>query len=143
MGSRRRQRLTARLVDTSAYSAFLRGHEGVRLAVQQAERLVLTPVVLGELHAGFRSGNRRRANEGELARFLDSPRVDTVPVDAETADRYAAILYALRSAGTPIPTNDVWIAASAMQHGLRVLTTDTHYQRVGQVIVDFFESEEQ
>ncbi len=59
-------------------------------------------------------------------------------MDAETAERYGAIVHALRTAGTPIPTNDLWIAASAMQHGLRVLTTDAHYNRVAQILVEFF-----
>jgi len=60
-------------------------------------------------------------------------------LDQETAARYAAILNTLRNAGTPIPTNDIWIAATAMQHGLRLLTTDAHYVKVPQVIVDFLE----
>lgn len=59
--------------------------------------------------------------------------------DAETSERYAVILDSLREAGTPIPTNDVWIAASAMQHGLRLLTTDAHYRNVAQVIVDYLD----
>jgi predicted nucleic acid-binding protein len=59
-------------------------------------------------------------------------------VDAETAERYAVILNSLWKAGTPIPTNDIWIAATAMQHGLHLLTTDGHYQEVSQIIVDYF-----
>lgn len=108
-------------------------------AVQRADRIVLTPVVLGELRAGFVRGTRRGKNEAELARFRESPRVDLVDLDEGTADRYAAIVESLRGAGKPIPTNDVWIAASAMQHGLRVMTTDAHFRHVAQVIVDFFD----
>ncbi len=100
---------------------------------------MLTPVVLGELRAGFVRGARRGKNEAELARFRESPRVEVVDLDAGTADRYAAIVESLRTAGAPIPTNDVWIAASAMQHGLRLLTTDTHFRHVAQVIVDLFD----
>lgn len=132
--------MTASLLDTSAYSAFMRGHEELKLALQRTDRIVLTPIVLGELGAGFRAGARHKKNEAELRRFLSSPRVDVVAVDAETAERYAVILHALRQAGTPIPTNDIWIAASAMQHGLRVLTTDVHYTRIPQVIVERFET---
>ena len=127
------------LLDTSAYSAFMRGHEELRLALQRTDRIVLTPVVLGELGAGFRAGARLKKNTGELRRFLASPRVDVVAVDAETAERYAVIIHTLRKAGTPIPTNDIWIAASAMQHGLRVFTTDVHYDRIPQIIVERFE----
>ena len=124
------------ILDTSAYSAFMRGHPEVKTALQEAEQIHLNPVVLGELLAGFRRGKRTRKNVGELRTFLSSPRVSLVDVNEETAERYSVILNSLWAAGTPIPTNDIWIAASAMQHGLRVLTTDDHYQKVTQIIVD-------
>ena len=124
------------ILDTSAYSAFMRGHPEVKIALQEAEQIYLNPVILGELLAGFRRGKRTRKNMGELRTFLSSPRVSLVDVNQETAERYAVILNSLWVAGTPIPTNDIWIAASAMQHGLRVLTTDDHYQKVTQIIVD-------
>ncbi|MBI4541783.1 MAG: type II toxin-antitoxin system VapC family toxin [Gemmatimonadetes bacterium] len=126
------------VLDTSAYAALLRGHASVSASVQQVERLVLPAVALGELRAGFLGGARRRANEAGLASFLASPRVDVGRIDAETATYYAAIVVGLRRAGTSIPTNDVWIAASAMQHGLPVLTTDAHFERVPQIIVERF-----
>jgi tRNA(fMet)-specific endonuclease VapC len=131
--------LTGGLLDTSAYSAFMRGHADLKLALQRAEQIVLTPIVLGELRAGFRAGARVRKNEEELRRFLASPRVTVVAVDAETGERYAVILHTLRTAGTPIPTNDIWIAASAMQHGLRVITTDAHYTKIPQILLERFE----
>lgn len=126
------------LLDTSAYSAFMRGDPEVKLVVQQAEEICLSPVILGELLAGFMRGKWRKKNQRELRAFLASPRVNLVNMDEETAERYAVILYSLWTAGTPIPTNDVWIAASAMQHGLRLVTTDAHHQKVGQVIVEYF-----
>lgn len=125
-------------LDTSAYSAFMRGHDALQTALQEVDEIVFNPVILGELRAGFRLGRHRRKNEDELARFLASPRVRVVSIDEETAVRYAVILTALRGAGTPIPTNDVWIAASAMQHGLGVFTTDPHYEKVRQIIVERF-----
>jgi predicted nucleic acid-binding protein len=94
-------------------------------------------VVLGELRAGFMRGKWRVKNERELREFLSSPRVNVVGLDDATAERYAVILNSLWKTGTPIPTNDIWIAASAMQHGLRILTLDAHYQKVSQVIVDY------
>lgn len=127
------------LLDTSGYSAFMRGHQEVKSAIQRAEEIAVTPIVIGELLAGFLRGKNRRKNERELEEFLASPRVQTLIVDAETSARYAVIVTSLREAGTPIPTNDIWIAASAMQHGLRLLTTDAHYRTVEQVIVDFYE----
>lgn len=132
--------MTAILLDTSAYSAFMRGHAALKLALQDADRIALTPIVLGELGAGFRAGARQKKNEAELHRFLASPRVHVVAVDPDTAERYAVILHGLRRAGTPIPTNDIWIAASAMQHGLRILTTDVHYTRIPQVLVERYET---
>lgn len=128
------------MLDTSAYSAFMKGHPEVKLALQHAEEIYLNPVILGELLAGFRRGRHKKKNEKELRVFLSSPRVQVVDMDEDTAERYAVILDSLWSAGTPISTNDIWIAASAMQHGLRVLTTDTHYQRVTQVVADYFET---
>ena len=126
------------LLDTSAYSAFMRCHEDIRQILQEAEQITLTPVVLGELYAGFARGRHRRKNERELRLFLSSPRVHLVSIDDETAERYAFILTGLRSAGTPIPTNDIWIAASAMQYGVVVVTTDEHYEKMAQVIVERF-----
>jgi tRNA(fMet)-specific endonuclease VapC len=127
------------LLDTSGYSAFMRGHDEIKAALQRADEIYLTPVVLGELLAGFMWGRHRRKNERELQVFGESPRVTVADLDGETARRYAVIVSALRSAGTPVPTNDIWIAASAMQHGLSILTTDAHYTRIPQVLVDFFE----
>lgn len=132
--------MTRIALDTSAYSAFMRGHRGVAEALRHAEEIVVSPVVLGELHAGFRKGTRRSDNERELAAFVGSPRVRVAVVDAETADRYAEIVTFLRRAGTPIPTNDVWIAAGAMEHGLQVVTSDPHFKWVPQVLVDLHEA---
>lgn len=130
--------MTRVLLDTSAYSAFKRGHEKVLGRLGDVDEIVLNTIVLGELHAGFRKGSRRRRNEEELKSFLASPRVFVFGLGEETAERYATILEALRKAGTPIPTNDVWIASTAMEHGLSVLTTDGHYKHVGQIIVEHF-----
>jgi tRNA(fMet)-specific endonuclease VapC len=127
------------LLDTSAYSALLRGDARVRDALRAARTVRLNPVVLGELLAGFLRGRHRRKNEAELARFLSSPRVAVVPIDAGTAERYALIVASLRRRGKPIPSNDLWIAASAAQHGLRLLTLDAHYLAVEQVLVEHFE----
>jgi len=130
--------LTEILLDTSGYSAFLRGHPGVGEAVRGADLLCVNPVVLGELIDGFSRGDRAGKNFAELKTFLASPRVDVVDIDVETARRYSKILGSLRKSGTPIPTNDLWIAASAMQYGLRVVTTDAHFLRVTEILVDHF-----
>jgi predicted nucleic acid-binding protein len=128
--------VTRILADTSAYSAFFRGHPGVKGLFQRVDEIVINPVVLGELRAGFIAGERRRKNERDLELFLNSPRVSVAPVDEETSGCYAAIVQGLRVAGTPIPTNDIWIAASAMQHGLRVITTDRHFAKIPQILCE-------
>ncbi len=128
------------LVDTSAYSAFMRGHPAIKSSLQRADEIVVNTIVLGELAAGFIKGRRRGKNQEELRRFLSSPRVNVVDVTEETAERYGVILNSLWKAGTPIPTNDIWIAASAMEHGLQIVTTDAHYQKIAQVMVEHFSS---
>ena len=128
------------MMDTSAYVAFLRGNPGVKEAVQEADEIVLNPVVLGELRAGFLMGRNEKKNRAILKDFLSSPRVIIAEIDEETSERYAVVVHSLRMKGTPIPTNDLWIAASAMQHGLRVLTTDKHYLEVPQIITEYFEA---
>ena len=122
------------LLDTSAYSALFRGDEQVKVILQEVEEAVLTPVILGELLAGFSSGRFETRNRELLKEFLATPRVCVYPVDAETSERYAAVWLHLRQQGTPIPTNDLWIAASAMQHGLKVLTADRHFLKIPQIL---------
>ena len=127
------------LLDTSAYSAFKRGHAQLVAALRQAVLIVLTPIVLGELLSGFARGSREARNRAELERFLQSPRVKILPVGQETAERFAVIYRSLRESGTPIPSNDMWIAASAMEHGLRVLTTDAHFRRVPMILTHWID----
>jgi predicted nucleic acid-binding protein len=121
-------------IDTSAYSASTLGHTDVVYLLREAEQIYVNAVVLGELLAGFAAGNRRERNTNALHRFLDSPRIDIVDIDEETAERYAVIHSGLRASGTLIPTNDIWIAASAMQYGLPLLTLDDHFTRIPQIV---------
>jgi tRNA(fMet)-specific endonuclease VapC len=124
------------ILDTSAYSAFLRGNAEVARAIQEADEITLTPVILGEILAGFLLGTHEKKNRSVLREFLASPRVKIRDLDEETSERYAAIFAYLRERGTPIPTNDIWIAASAMQYGLKLITTDAHYRKVPQIIAE-------
>lgn len=134
--------MRALLVDTNAYSAFMRGDAAIVEAIAHAERLHFSAMVLGELLGGFAAGNREAANRAELARFLASPRVSVLPVTADTADSYALVYAGLRRKGQPIPANDLWIAASALEHGCGLLTLDAHFRqvdglRVGARLEDF------
>ena len=127
------------LLDTSAYAAFLRDQPGVKAAVREASEVFLSPIVLGELRSGFLKGRRAAENESRLAEFLASPRCRVPVIDDETAHRYAAIHDFLRRQGTPVSPNDLWIAASAAQHGLIVITLDGGFDRIPHVLVRRFE----
>ncbi len=124
------------LIDTNIYSLAMRGEPSVLDILQQLDEIGFTVVSLGELLVGFRGGSRETENRLELGRFLDSPRVRVLTIDEETAEFYATIILALKRAGTPIPTNDIWIAALAQRHGLPVYTKDAHFEVVpGLVLV--------
>ena len=120
-------------LDTSAYSNFRRGNEEVATLLDRAELVGVPTVALGELRTGFLLGGRQQRNEAELDAFLDSSVVEVLPVDAVTSRHYAEIVAELRKAGTPVPTNDIWIAATAARNGTTVLTCDDHFERIGRV----------
>lgn len=120
-------------LDTSAYSHFKRGHTEVVDLLDSADWIGVTAVVLGELRAGFGLGKRRTANERELGRFLANPVVHVLVVDDDAAQIYADIVVALRAAGTPIPTNDIWIAAVSAREAATVLTFDGHFAAIARV----------
>jgi len=125
------------MLDTSAYSAYLRGNADVKRAIREADEIYLNPVVLGELYAGFAHGGKEKRNREILRELLASPRVQVAVIDEETSERYAAIISYLWAKGTPLPTNDLWISATAMQFGLKLVTTDSHYRNVPQIIVEY------
>lgn len=128
------------IVDTCAYSEFMRNRKPIVDAIARALVIVVPPIVLGELEAGFRHGSHAERNRATLQAFLSSPRVRIPPISSATATRYGAILDYLRGNGTPIPTNDVWIAAVAMEGGWPVLTTDRHFLKMPQVLVEFYDT---
>ena len=118
------------LLDTDAYSALKRAHPIVVEIVRRSEELLLSTVVAGELLYGFRCGTRYESNRDELEQFAASPFVTVVPVTLTTADRFSGIAARLKARGKPIPTNDMWIAAQAMETGAELLSFDRHYEWV-------------
>lgn len=117
-------------LDTNAYTAFKRGDEQIVAVLQHAPVIIVCITVLGELLGGFAAGQQESRNRGELTQFLNTPRVKVVPGTTATADLYALVYAALRRKGQPIPTNDLWIAASSLEHGAALLTLDAHFQNI-------------
>ena len=118
------------VLDTSAYSLLARRHAGAAAAVRGATRLFLPAVCLGELHAGFRKGARPAENLRVLEVFLSTYEVSLLEVDAHVAEHYGEIHDTLRRVGTPIPTNDLWIAATCASIDGILLTSDQHFTAV-------------
>ena len=98
--------------------------------MRRTERILVSPIVIGELIAGFRKGSRERKNREQLERFLRPVRTHLLSITSETSEFYGAILTGLQAKGTPIPTNDIWIAASAMQYGAALATSDGHFSEI-------------
>lgn len=119
-----------RLLDTNAYVELLKGNADVVNLVRSAEQLVFSMVVVGELLFGFRNGSRYEKNLALLDEFLNQPWVELQLVTRTTADRFGRIAAALRKAGTPIPTNDIWIAAHAFETGAELISFDRHFGSV-------------
>jgi predicted nucleic acid-binding protein len=123
------------LIDTNIYSFALRGASEVVSVLQKAAEIGICAISIGELLSGFKGGEREPENRAELEEFLDAPRVRLYYIDEITADYYAEILNALRRSGKPIPTNDTWIGAVALQHGLRVFSKDKHFNHIPGLMV--------
>ena len=118
------------LLDSSAYTQLARGHRTIAELVRRSQEIVLSAIVVGELLYGFRYGSRTAMNVSGLDEFLASPYVTFAPVSRVTTDRYARIAAALRSKGRPLPTNDIWIAAHAMETGANLISADGHFQHI-------------
>jgi len=120
-------------LDTNRYVDLCRGDLTVGALVEAAEAVLLPFVVLAELRAGFAVGRKGAENERVLRRFLMKKAVDPLFADEQTTHHYAAVYRQLRRQGTPIPTNDMWIAALALQHNLVLAARDAHFDRLPQI----------
>ncbi|MBW2311478.1 MAG: type II toxin-antitoxin system VapC family toxin [Deltaproteobacteria bacterium] len=126
------------LLDTSAYVGFKRNTAEVVGIIVRAESILFSPVVLGELMFGFRSGTRCKENMEDLDSFLQHEVVQLVQIGKITSDRYSRIAVQLKRQGTPIPTNDIWIAAQTMEHGAELITSDQHFEKVNGLVCTIF-----
>jgi tRNA(fMet)-specific endonuclease VapC len=122
--------MSALVIDTNAYSGFLQGVSRAVKVLRAAHEIHLPLIVLAELLAGFAAGTRTQKNRDELRQFMNSPRVHLLNPDEKTAHHYADVYATLRKNGTPIPTNDLWIAALARQHRLPLFSFDAHFAGV-------------
>jgi tRNA(fMet)-specific endonuclease VapC len=117
----------------------MRGDQRIVELIDRAEWIGVPSIALGELHSGFLAGRQAERNEEELERFLRHPVVEELVVDHDVARIYAEIVLSLRREGRPLPTNDVWIAASAARAGATLLAYDEHFaavERIGVLVLE-------
>lgn len=123
------------LVDTNAYTAFKKNvPEAVNL-IRHCSLITMNSIIIGELLGGFACGNKTEFNQQELQQFLQSSRVKVFPITEETSKYYALIYSSLRKKGKPIPTNDIWIAATALEYNLQLFSYDSDFQFIDNLII--------
>ncbi len=123
------------LLDTNAYTSLLSGDESVLEVLATAEYCMMSVVVLGELHAGFKGGTKERMNRDLLEEFLCRSTVRTIDITAATAEIFGTVKNQLKQAGTPIPINDVWISAHAIETGSWLVSYDRHFSQVPGILL--------
>ncbi len=121
------------LLDTNRYRDYAEGVPEVLEQMQRCEKVYLSFISLGELRAGFLYGNRSAENERNLSLFLEKKSVLTLFADNQTTHHFSRLYRQLRSQGTPIPSNDLWIAALVAQHNLPLYSRDTHFEQLPQL----------
>ncbi len=131
------------LFDTNAYASFKRNEINIIEIVQHAEWIGISPIVIGELIAGFDGGSKAKQNKMELLKFLESSRIIVYPITLDTSHFFSQVYCTLKIKGKPIPTNDMWIASQALEHGCVVCTHDKHFGYIeglisGSTITDLF-----
>jgi tRNA(fMet)-specific endonuclease VapC len=121
-------------IDTNRYVDLCKGIDETMALLEEAEAVLLPFVVLGELRAGFVHGRREAENERTLRQFLLKDGVQVLFADDQTTHHYAAVFRQLRMQGTPIPTNDMWLAALVLQHNLALHARDKHFDHLPQIV---------
>lgn len=126
---------TKLVLDTSAYSSFNRGDKRLKEFIRTDNEIFIPLIVLGELRAGFSLGTKSMENEVLLQKFLDSSNVSTITITDKTTRLFATIFQQLKLAGTPINTNDIWIAALTLEYDGLLVTLDSDFNRVPDLLV--------
>jgi len=122
------------LMDTSAYVGFKLNKPELVDIIINAESILISPIVLGELMFGFRNGTRFEENMDDLNKFINHEVVDLVQIGRIASDRYSRIAAQLKRHGSPIPTNDIWIAAQTMEHGAELISSDLHFEKISGLV---------
>ncbi len=123
------------LIDTNRYRDLVDGDPHVLEQLRACDRVAISFVSVAELRAGFLLGGRGVQNERTLARFLQKEEVDLLFAASATTHHYGKLFVQLREQGTPVPTNDIWIAALAIEHGLPLYSRDRHFEQLPQIVV--------
>jgi tRNA(fMet)-specific endonuclease VapC len=123
------------LLDTNAYSAYLSGDKNVLSALAESDQVLISVIVLGELYAGFAGGSHEKKNREILGNFLKKSRTTVLQVSHAAAEIFGALKSGLKAAGTPIPINDVWISAQAVENGAKLITFDGHFKNVPGLLI--------
>jgi tRNA(fMet)-specific endonuclease VapC len=129
------------ILDTNAYVGFKLGNTGLVDYLSQADIIFISPILLGELIFGFRNGSQLQRNMNELDQFLSHEAVEVIQLTDISADRYSRIAAQLKRSGTPIPSNDIWIAAQTMETGAELVTMDKHFEKVEGLVYRLFHRE--
>jgi predicted nucleic acid-binding protein len=123
------------VLDTNIYSAYRKGNPRIQSILESAVTVYMPAIVLGELYAGFFGGTHYEKNIVDLITFLSKPGIEEMPVSHPIAERYGQLHADLRKRGRPLPTNDIWIAATALETGSRLITLDKHFEEVPGLVV--------
>lgn len=126
------------LLDTSAYVGFKLGHSTLVDYLSRSDTIYISPIVIGELLFGFRNGSRFQENMEDLDRFLSHVAIEKITIGDITADRYSRIAAQLKQQGTPIPSNDIWIAAQSMEFGAELVAMDRHFEKISGIVCRIF-----
>lgn len=121
-------------LDTSRLTDLFRGDQELAETLSSCDEVWVPLMVLAELMAGFYGGTKRRQNEAVLRQFLEKPTVAVLSPNRESAEHYARLFVQLKRAGSPIPDNDLWIAALALEHNLTLVTRDRHFECIPQLL---------
>ncbi|MFI5144196.1 MAG: type II toxin-antitoxin system VapC family toxin [Ignavibacteria bacterium] len=118
------------MLDTNTYAKYILGDPAVLAQIIEADKIYLSSVVIGELIAGFLGGSQINKNRDNLNKFISKSTVQVLAVGVETSEIYAELKNDLKRKGTPIPTNDIWIAACAVENGAKLITYDKHFLNI-------------